>query len=555
MDQITKQIFDRVFDKLTNNGRELYITPYLEIKENIFNHYEIHLLIHNVTHKKIEDIRESLLDQEFQESVFSNKLGQIQSDLIFGNISKIEDLVIQGHQFDKMDLILCIVNNHVDILKILIPQVKIDHELLMHCARLGHESIYFYLRGEGLVPNESIYYNAILGNSLNIVKDISQLIGISPGVLSTAFKANNTEIILFLVNEAINDQIKIDPNLMAYPITNHNLELVIELEKMNLINWHYELYYCAILSGSLEMIYYLESKIPNIHQDHILDTSKTIKGKFSLLLNDIIYQVTNKKYFSHCINYAVQSNSVEVLEYIYSRGYGISASNFITAIKQGSIDILIFLCQNYHKELPFYLVHYFGIYSYVPDKMSKAKILLDYGLLKLKFPTKLILNDYKKETSHIDMVLRSEYLYPYDHDYLMNYQSLFVPSNGYILNYRLMVKMRVCLELNLDPEIQEIMSDSADKQLIVNMLYLLGTTEQIKKFHPTLIHKPDLKIISEITSRGQLNKLCIMYHNKILTQQIIKELKPMVTSLSNKYLDLFFSRISQENIQTIYKNE
>ena len=131
------------------------------------------------------------------------------------------------------------------------------------------------------------------------------------------------------------------------------------------IEWEPELLHSAILSGSMPMIQYVESQIPNVHMNFVLDMSRIKRGQSSLLLDSMTYEKNQKKYFSHTINYAVQSKSISVLKYIHGLGYRITLSNIISGIQSGVLDILEYLLQNYDKKLPLYLIHYFNIDSYL----------------------------------------------------------------------------------------------------------------------------------------------------------------------------------------------
>jgi hypothetical protein len=354
-----------------------------------------------------------------------------------------------------------------------------------------------------------------------------------------------------LVEEAIKNKISINKNLITYPVLNNNIQLLLELDKKQLVDWYNELYYSALLSGSMEMVKFIESKIPDIHKNYVLDTSKNKKGQMSLLLMEMIYEINKKKYFSHTINYAIQSGSLEIVKYIHQKGYGITVSNFITAIKQSTLDILNYLCENYFKKLPFYLIHYFGTNSYISNKIEKAKILIFADLLPLDQVGKLSIDDYRKESTHIEMISQTVQVPEdgnIDTDYLMKYQLFFVPIKGFKLNYRLITKTRICLKLNLENELKNIFLSNLnqnDRQFVIDVLYLFGTIDQIKKLYPLLNTNicPSKQIIMEIMCYCQINKLCHLSHNNLLTDQIVLDVYPIATMLGDHCLNLFFQKI------------
>ena len=43
------------------------------------------------------------------------------------------------------------------------------------------------------------------------------------------------------------------------------------------------------------------------------------------------------------MNYAIQSNNLEIVKYIYDKGYGITVSNLITSINTFNISIVKFI--------------------------------------------------------------------------------------------------------------------------------------------------------------------------------------------------------------------
>lgn len=563
-DNIIQWIFEKIFDQLTVESAELYITPYDKILSKTFNSQPIYQLINKLSHRNIDIIKEYLTNKQFQEKfLFAKIKKKIHVQILLNDLDKIKYLIGYGYKPDAMALQLVVLNNRLDILKYIIKdiikdytKIKPTNDLLMYCAEFGYDDIYFYLRDNGLVPNISIYNKALLGHSIKIITDISENIGLSNKILTTAFQSNHTDIILFLVKTTSQEKIKLCPNLMTYPILNANFNLLKQLEEMNLVNWHAELYYSALLSGSMEMVAYIETKILDLHEKHTLDTSKTRKGQSSLLLEDMVYEVKGKKYFSHCTNYAVQSKSLEIVKYIHSKGYGITKSNILTAIKQGTREILEYLLENYHQIIPNYFIHYFGTNSFIADKMSMAKVLINHGF-DLDPKKNMNVNDYKKESIHLEMISQSVQIPEdgqIDPDYLLKYQLFFVPIKGYKLNYRLLTKTRICLELNLDIQLQNIFSsdlNNTDKQFVMDTLFLFGNITQIIKYYPMLntTSPPSKQILMEIMCYCQINKLCYLIHKHLLTHDLIFFLQPVKIILADQYIDTVFAKIDINSIE------
>lgn len=563
-DNIIQWIFEKIFDQLTINSTELSVTPFEKIKSKTFGNHFIYKLINKLTGKSIEQIKKYLTNIDYQEKfLFSKIKKKLNVQILLNNLDKIKYLLTYGYKIDTLSLQLIVLNDRLEILKYILEydnKIILNNELLMYCSEFGYEETYFYLVDRNLKPNISIFNKAARGNSLNIIKNITKYIGISNKILISAFQTNNTEIILYLISKAGKEKMKIDQNLITYPVLNNNFILIKKLEDMKLISWYPKLYYSALLSGSMKMIRYLESKMPYIHDNHLLDTSKNNIGCMSLLLEEIMYVSDQKKYFSHTMNYAIQSESLDVVKYIYQKGYGITASNFITAIKQGPLDVLLYLCEKYNKSLPHYFIYYFGVNSFLTDKIKKAQILIDSGLLNINPNHKFKIQNYKKETAHIEMISQTVQIIKdenIDTDYLMNYQLFFVPIKNHKFNHSILIKTRIYLELNNMDELINIFSskyNETDQQIIIDVLYLFGNFDQIKKLHPLVPISiiPSLQILMEIICYRQINKFCYLIYNKLLTDSIIIGLHPIITMLSDNEITLFFQKINNFESQVEY---
>ncbi len=323
---------------------------------------------------------------------------------------------------------------------------------------------------------------------------------------------------MFLINQAEQEDVVISKNFAAYAIVNANFKLLDILVEKNLINWNIELYYSALLSGNLDMIQFVDNHIEINHMDRILDSSKTKRGVSSLLITDMIYTVNSKKYFSHIMNYSIQSKNLEVVKLSHQQGYGITVSNFITAIQQSTPEILEYLCQIYNYPLPFYLIHYLGLNSNVSNKLVKANILIKSKLFKLDV-SNLNTTDYQKEAVHIEMITTNTQLSLEtltDPDYIFNYPIFFVTKKGYKLNRKLITIAYLYLKLDQSDDLINLYSDNyneVDKQYLVDCLYLFGNIIQIKNLHHMIPITPSQQILMEITCQQQISKLYYLYAN------------------------------------------
>lgn len=548
-DNTIKWMFEKVFDQLTLNCQELYQSPYHLIEKRIYNH-EIYNLISSCLKINIAEIESYLTDSTFIKSFLFTKIKKrLYVEILLNNLDQIIELVNSGYNVDEISIRLTIINNRYDILKFLVSSKKLHltQDLLAICAEYSYTDMYFYLKKYKLMPSIYTFNKAVLGNSLSIVQDISQRIGISKKTLETAFETNNTEIILFLINQAEQEDVVISKNFAAYAIVNANFQLLNILIEKNLINWNIELYYSALLSGNLDMIKFVDNHIEINHMERVLDSSKTKRGVSSLLVTDMIYTVNGKKYFSHIMNYSIQSKNLEVVKLSHQQGYGITVSNFITAIQQSTPEILEYLCQIYNSSLPFYLIHYLGLNSNISNKLVKANILIKSKLFKLD-TSNLNTIDYQKEAVHIEMITTNTQLSLEtltDPDYIFNYPIFFVTKKGYKLNRKLITIAYLYLKLDQNNDLIKLYSDNyneVDKQYLVDCLYLFGNMIQIKNLHNMIPITPSQQILMEITCQQQISKLYYLYANNYLSTFLIKNLYNIVFSLNNSHLNTLFKK-------------
>jgi hypothetical protein len=455
-------------------------------------------------------------------------------------------LLASGREIDKLALQLMIMNGRTWY-EYFLPELC-SNDMLMYAAEFAQDDIYFYLKNKNLVPNDQIFYRAVIGGSLSIVKDIGETIGISDKILETAFQTNNSEIIIYLVADALANDMRVSKNLISYPITNGNIELLNKLDKMMTFDYHTELYFPALLSGSINTLMFMEQKIPDIHSNYVLDTtkSKREKGFSSILTDEMVYTRDGINYFSHTLNYAIQSKSFTVIKYIISLGYGVTASNVITAIKTGDVEIVKAIVEYYGKKLDKYFIYYFAMNSYIHNKFKVAKFLLynDHIDLTVK---KMNITGYRRETTHLNLIAQTISMMSddnYDPDYLLKYKMFFLPIKGFNLNHLLLIKMRLYLEFGMDAEIEKIMNQKwniMESQHIVDSIYLFGDLNQIKKFSAVV---PSAQIIMETLCYNQIGKFCFLLQKNAM-ENYLENVNPLIIMLQNPILN---SVLAKKNI-------
>jgi len=551
-------IFEKIFRRLTLNCEEIWVSPWNSIVAKTFDNPIVHQLMSDLTTNTPEMIQSYLSDPKFRRGFVYRCLNhKVRTAILFGDRTDVQNLCTEGYSICDICLKLMVVNNRLDMWRNLASfkfTTRPSKELLAIAAEFSLTEFYFYLRQTyDLIPNVSVYNKAVLGQSLEIVQDINKEIGLSQKILTAVTQTNDTPITKFVIEQALEQNLKPSPNLVTYPILNENYELLEWMETKLAFEWHAELYYSAILSGSLSMMHHVENKLAthqiNIHQNWILDTSRSKKkGRSTVLLEDIIYQKGTSNYFSHTMNYAIQSGSVEIVKYIWSLGYGITPSNFVTAVQQATVSVLEALIQMYSKPLPSYLIYYFGLSTNIEQKFQKLDLLIQSDLLDLD-QTSLTVLDYKKESVHLELItdkVQIKETGSTDLDYLMNYPMFFSHVKGFKPNHKLIVKTRYYLQTNNSDKLSQTYGELFDKanlqdrQILTDLLFLFGTPLQMQAHSKDVA--PSLPIVTELICYAEVLKLCFILHRQLLPTDRLHHVLPLVSLLDNSKLNLIFAK-------------
>lgn len=546
-------VFEKAFKKITSEGKNLYTEPFKKVYESTFGNSLLHSTIGKLVRIDKETVAKYVTETRFISTILQNITNRIDAYVIMGKRYNVHELIETGYEVDDKCIQLAIVNNDIDMLKKLIyfSNKTPTHQHMFYSCSLETSDIYFYLRSLNLQPNISIYNRAVTGSCIDIVSDINKIVGVSSETLKLAFENNFDPIVIFLLQVAKTDKIKIPTEAVNYTIMNKNFELLQIVETYTHIDWNVKMYHTSLLSGCLRMIHYVESKIDNLHKFRLPDCSGTKMWKSNLFIKDTVYKVNSKNYFSHSINYAVQSNSLEVVKYVHELGYGITVSNFITAIKQSTVQILKYLCENYFGKLPKYVLCYLGFKSFIADKEEKIKLLIENNCVDI-YDTKYSTEYYRTETSHIQLIESNDTIYSdcvYDTDYLMKYYIFFPKIESKQIPYVLITVCKIYLQLNNLPQLETVFNNQPKYylQYLVDTLYLYGNLSQIKHLtnSVTLLQCdicPSTQIILEIVCYNHLDKLCYMVNRKMITKPVVDTVYNVATVLSNSYILQLFSK-------------
>ena len=388
MDSI-KNIFTKIFDQYIIDINNFYITPLNINIDKYFKNNNICQIINNITKCKVSYIKKILYDTEFQKSIISMKIDNVlYTKILFGDHEFVKNN-INKIKFDKTCLKIAIVNSYQDIIETILSKCQdfINTKILKYSVFDNSGNTYQYLCNKyNIVPNIYIIYCSTQYDNDNIFNDIRKIIEPNSETLKIALENNSVKILNILLD---NYNLEIEPEWITYPILNAELELTKKIISKYSINLIPDIYYSALLSGSMDMIKYIESVFINIHNNYYLDSQcdkKNIKTDF---IKEMCYTKNNKIYFSHVMNYAIQSNKINIVKYIIDIGYGTSLSNIITAIQQADTEILKLLLTVYNHSLPLYVVHNVGINCYINDKIEKLILISNYIEINYKFSVEL----------------------------------------------------------------------------------------------------------------------------------------------------------------------
>lgn len=462
--------FKNAFAQITNKGDWLNDTPFQIIYQYTFANNSLHAYLHRCTGISLPHIYRIVTARSFIRQILTTYITcPLQLAIVLNDTYAFQK---QFNDCTNNQLIYCaIINNQFEVVVALINAGTVLQNEMLQCAcQYANKAIYYYLKNLGLHPNTVVLKSAIVGNCLEIIKDIVSIIEVSKEILEVAIENNNASVIFYLMKNA--ESTAVDEAVFTYPILHHNLELLIMLDQLYTIDYTRNFYYAALLSGSIKMIEYVQFKMSKLHA---LSLDPVFVDEPIDLFNELTYTADNKTYLAHVMNYAIQSESLAVVQYVYHLGYGISFSNLITAINQSTSVILEYLCQRYNKPIPYYIIHYLGAINYCNEKNEKSKIIHQY-------PLDTTPSD--QESVHLQLIydtIQINESVMYTDDYLAHANQYFNLSVHQITeNYTL---AHIRLMLVCDDLVHLTALYLQPTQLAVDALFYYGTILQIKTLY------------------------------------------------------------------------
>lgn len=550
-DNIIHWTFEKMFIQLTNRTKNLLTMPFDSICKKTFHCDRLHQTIAKLTSRPITAVRTYLANHTVIKRFLGNSLQRpIWMEIILGCHEKVFWHIHRGIGIDDECYKLAIFNGHLDILKLLesYSNQNPGAQLLYWAVEVNQVNIYFHLRSKGIRPNLSVYNHAVLhSDSMEIIQDIAKFIAPNSETVANAFQSSSMDVTKYILQEYQANTKRPLTNLVnrliVYPIMKCHTHLIEYLESMSLfitINWHADLYYSAILSGSIEMMEYTSRKLDvDVTNPIYLDGKQGLVKNGSQIFSTMTYAQNNRTYFSHTINYAIQSKSLAVVEYIHELGYQITASNFITALQQAPVEILEYLCENFDGKLPRAYLIYFSPLSFISNKFEKARIIFESGLLEIG--TKFSIDDYQMVSIYKLMITDSSFLAPggeYDEDYMMMSMTKFDEADLVKLT-----TVRLALALQMTKLLKELFMEPAE--VTTDCLFLYGSITQLKMYRrPGMV--PSRMVMMELVCRNQLSKLCYCLQSCELTSQLDGILQTVSLSLQDAYLLSLANRMDNQ---------
>lgn len=581
---VISALFDKIFRRIFNIGKniELEYIPYKDLLDKAFMNESVHKIISSVSLLPEIFVREYISDKKFIREYLFDKMKKKRQINIMMDEFNYDDAYEKYHiNYIKIALI----NNHKSLVKFLIDKVmnnavcpislptpnhlfscemgtdllKLNREecikLMMLAVEYSDSEIYIDLLklfdsiGIVIEPNIHVYNKAIIYANFDVVKMIDDAVSPSPKTLEYSFSSYHDENIMFMIEKSEEENLTIRSEWFTDLIKNEKIELLEKIRsklKIETTFWKPEHYYAAILSGNMNVVKYMEGIMnSNLHSSRILDSSKNKRGKRSILMDEMKYLYEGKTYFSHTMNYAVLSNSLQMVKYFKKIGYGITLSNIINSIKKSNDQILTYLIECFQPfSLPDYLIAYFSFNSFSLNKIYMGKILYDSGFKFFNQKSSRNLKSYKNQSIHSEIISNEKVLLiepKYDIDYVLDYDKLFSPyknkTNENIYINTLITKLRLSIQLNLD--IMDLISniyDMTEKQLIVDIVFLFGRKCYIDEVLSSLKIYPSIQIIIEVICYGRIDKINSIIDYIIHNREIFEEVKKVAIIMQNELL-------------------
>lgn len=481
------------FKKLTSDGADLYTESFDCIKNKTIENHEFLTLLSEKINLSTESIQKYFLRTNFIYRLIKSSVKNIfYVSIIMTNNELFTECINYGYEIDPISVKLACINSKDEIflrkMYEISPKTILDTSFLAVSLENNNICAYNFLLEIGCKPMINILNVAVKmtnESALNVVKSLNEDFAPNEQTIKEAIMYGRTDVILYILERYFEVKKHFDKNLIAYLLMNSKMEIIKYLDEKKLINWHIDLYYSAILSGSIDFVKYINNfykNIDDIHAKKILDKPITQStGRNTILTNDIIYKKNNVKYFSHTMNYAIQSNNIDMVKYVYSLGYGISGSNIITAIKSNT-EIFELIINIYDGIVPPYLLCYFSLNSLVEDKTLKLNILIKSAKINL-FPS--VNSDfYRLESQHIDLINKTNTVdvkSMYNAEYLFNYVSALGEYPGIKFNHRLYVISSYAIinnDVGMLKKILKTYLKEYDKQLIKNIIVVYAANYQ-----------------------------------------------------------------------------
>ena len=561
-------IFEKLFKQYCRLRCFLYQLPncpmflkYTKITDEFLNNPTIHQLISDTTGLTTATVHEYL--QNNMAHLITCITQDINvTEIIMGKVNTNTNQLDLNNTSHLAYIINAIANGHYSKIKL---RIKSTTCLMLQVATMATtSSAYFDLRQHHL-PSLAIYNTALKSDHLDILQDISKVIGITDTLALENIKAGFN--VKYTYDAMLVDRVKTNRAIRNYMIIHNHYELIAnDCKHVTAIE-----VYSAILSGSIATLQQVVGSMElqantSLQHPFAFDTPNTSAitinqgNQLHLLEREMVYYCNSTKLYSHTLNYAIQSNNLDMVKCVMAMGYSnVTSSNMLTAINHCSnLDIIrLMLC--YCKPLPCYYWLYLGINNYIHLKYDKVKLLVmsdALTLAPLQPKTKL---DYEMETLHSKIITNSSSQtsasmsasvgFHHDRDCLFKVH-LFFPNP----NHPIISQVRAAVVCDKTDVLRDMYSKIKAKSKsslkspvyssFISALFLFGKLEQIKEVIGNDQALPPAQAICELICYMNIPLLC--YLAKFPQVKNDKNIRLLILQLNNDTITRIFNDNSNQ---------
>lgn len=281
-------------------------------------------------------------------------------------------------------------------------------------------------------------------------------------------------------------------------------------------------FYSAVLSGEPSLVEKIDERY-NIQaiEKHILDRASLLSPNAH---EDMIYKIKGDQceYLARTMNYAINSNSLKMVDYLIERKYIITIANIITALLNSSGVFFASIIERYKTQEKKNIEEFEALKSSKSRKkggniksIKKRKVILPYYLAYYFSPEAMIIDKHKKIKAVIGM-----------------FDISFEPSTSEHFKLLKLYRERVLNEVNnLFKNISMLSSNPNDNAKKKNMYHSLNDFDYLSNFCKYLKNPISAKEAYYLA----ITKILLVEYQEINDNNRRKEILNFLTPLAKRY--------------------